>query len=132
MTNQHELRFGDESKAILTRKFVTLNVFILGGAVLLGMPDLSFLTRAGTCVPCTRSTVLATGQQLNVYIKAIPVTFFKLIYSCSTILYVSDVQHSDSQVIKVILHLLQKIDYIPCDMQYILVAYFISNTLTSL
>lgn len=76
MTNQHELRFGDESKAILTGKFVTLNVFILGGAILLGMPDLSFLTRAGTCVPCTRSTVLATGQQLNVYIKAIPVTFF--------------------------------------------------------
>jgi len=51
-------------------------VFILGGAAPLGMQDLSVLTRGGTSVPCTRSTVLATGQQLNVYIKAIPCDIF--------------------------------------------------------
>ena len=32
MTNQHELRSADEAKTILTGKFVTLNVFILGNA----------------------------------------------------------------------------------------------------
>ena len=62
MTNQHELRSADEPKTILTGKFVTLNVFILGNAAPLGMQDLSFLTRGGTCVPCSRSTVSATGQ----------------------------------------------------------------------
>ena len=29
MTTQHELRFGDESKATLTGKFVALNVFFV-------------------------------------------------------------------------------------------------------
>ena len=41
------------------------------------------------------------------------------------------VQYSDSQFLKVILHLwlLWNIGYVPCVVQYILVAYFIHNSL---
>ena len=50
-------------------------------------------------------------------------------YSC--IIYVTSVQYSDSQFLKIILHLqlLWNIGYIPCVVQYILVAYFVHDSL---
>ena len=52
-------------------------------------------------------------------------------YSWCIILYVSGVQHSDSQFLKIVLHLqlLQNNGYIPYAVQYILLAYFIHSTL---
>lgn len=57
--------------------------------------------------------------------------FFKLKYNCCTVLYVTGIQYGDSQFLQVTLHLqlLQNIGYLPHVAQYILVSYFIPNSL---